>query len=1104
MAKGVASKSASVVSGGASVGPAVPKATWKQQLPVGGVVVGVWATLPRFMGPKLAGLETSKEMVDHLIPGLLFRSLRGLHCRSHSVQESTSEASPRRGLATPMLLPTGKNGDGVTCLAVRFFDSHTCTRGAMSRSGYRDAHREGVLSIAKLAAGQESYYLDAVADGVEDYYVGSGEAPGQWMGAGAELLGLAGEVDGDDLHAVLAGTDPHSGERLVGRGRKLPGYDLTLSAPKSLSLLWAFGGEEVAAKVTAAHDAAMSATFGYLERNCCQVRLGHGGATPAAGGGLVMAAFRHRVSRAGDPQVHTHMLVANLAQGPDGKWRALDGRPLYRLKLTAGFVYQAHLRWEVCRALGVQWKAVAKGLAEMVGIPQRVLRVFSQRRVEIEAAMAEAGTSSAAAAEVAALATRPSKDRSVTVAELRRGWQDRAAMVGFDPDRIVDMVCGRVEVERPRLPSIPGVLDGLTAERSSFDRPAVIRAVAEGSPHGAPVASVERHADRVLVDDDVVPLAGGLQFSTTEQLEIEEHLLAGAIARREEDVAKVPRDVIRSVLAARPQLSAEQRRMVRAICGDGAGVSVVVGHAGSGKTTALEAARAAWSASGMQVTGCALARRAAGELEWGSAIPSFSISQVVGELDRGTWSMPRGSVLVVDEAGMVGTRALYRLAIEAQRTTSKLVLVGDPAQLPEIQAGGGFAALADSLGAVELTTNQRQNDRIDRHVVSALRDGRVEDAVGAMRRNGRLVTADTPDDLRTAMVGDWAEATSAGHDALMLAVRRVDVEILNRAARAVLRDAGKLGPDAFVVDGRGFAIGDRVLTLRNNARLRIWNGSRATVTAIDKTSHAVTVRLDRSDRLVSLPGPYVDRGWVTHAYASTIHKAQGQTVDKALLWGDRHVFAEAGYTALTRGRDANRFYVVGAETDAEGCSPQQHTEKPREDLARTLATSRAKTMALTADPDATEVARLVPLGTRTLRTERQDLIRRHNSGRGDPNDAANLRVLTKALDVHTRRLADTLRHDPPPQWQEALGDRPDTPQARAQWDAAIDSSAQHLVLHGNDRSRDFEGIEALLGQRPAGEAATRSWDHAASQILRAAEMSVGRGNALRHDSGIEV
>ena len=203
-----------------------------------------------------------------------------------------------------------------------------------------------MLSIGKLAGGAEGYYLRAVASGVEDYYLGSGEAPGRWVGAGSVRLGLAGVVSPEQLRAVLDGRDPATGKSLlwVRRPDRLPGLDLTFSAPKSVSLLFALGDEQLSALVRRAHDAAVAQALGYLEREAGEVRRGKDGRDRLPGGGFVAAAFRHRTSRAGDPQLHTHVLVANMTRGSDGRWSALDGRQLYLQAKTAGTLYQAALR----------------------------------------------------------------------------------------------------------------------------------------------------------------------------------------------------------------------------------------------------------------------------------------------------------------------------------------------------------------------------------------------------------------------------------------------------------------------------------------------------------------------------------------------------------------------------------------------------------------------------------------------------------------------------------------------------------------------------------------------------------------------------------------
>jgi conjugative relaxase-like TrwC/TraI family protein len=212
----------------------------------------------------------------------------------------------------------------------------------------------GVLSLGKLAAGQQQYYLDAVARGVEDYYTGAGEAPGEWIGAASAELALAGHVEDVDLHSVLSGLDPRTLASLVRSQQRVPGFDLTFSAPKSVSLVWALSqDQEVAAAVVEAHDAAVRAAIGWLEAEGCFGRRGRQGPQRTKGSGFVAAAFRHRTSRAGDPQLHTHVLVANLVHGEDGRWSALDARHVYALAKTAGTLYRSELRDRLTRTLGV-------------------------------------------------------------------------------------------------------------------------------------------------------------------------------------------------------------------------------------------------------------------------------------------------------------------------------------------------------------------------------------------------------------------------------------------------------------------------------------------------------------------------------------------------------------------------------------------------------------------------------------------------------------------------------------------------------------------------------------------------------------------------------
>jgi conjugative relaxase-like TrwC/TraI family protein len=264
-----------------------------------------------------------------------------------------------------------------------------------------------MLSIGKLVAGQARYYLDqaetrvdivgSVGEGLEDYYVGGHEAGGEWIGSTRPELGLGRSVEAIELRRLLGGLHPGDGRALrnLSGASRVAAFDLTYSAPKSVSVLFAVGDRQMRPEVRAAHDTAVREAVAYLEGNAAAVRRGHGGLVVEQAPGLVAAAFRHRTSRSGDPQLHTHVLVANLARGSDGRWLALDRRRIYAHARAASFVYQAVLRSELTRRLGVEWSPVRKGIAEIVGVPRPVLREFSRRRADIEAALRERGTSGA-------------------------------------------------------------------------------------------------------------------------------------------------------------------------------------------------------------------------------------------------------------------------------------------------------------------------------------------------------------------------------------------------------------------------------------------------------------------------------------------------------------------------------------------------------------------------------------------------------------------------------------------------------------------------------------------------------------------------------------
>ena len=398
-----------------------------------------------------------------------------------------------------------------------------------------------MLSVAKLARGREEYYLATLASGrVEPG--GLIEPEGRWLGRAAGTLGLSGTVDGPALRALLAGLDPASGEVLSARHERVrvAAYDCTYSTPKSVSLLHALGPEEVRTQVRAGHEEAAEAALGYLERRGARVRrsLGRGeAATSIPAGGFVAAAFLHRTSRAPDPHLHSHVLVANLAQGPDGRWSALDGRGLYLELGTARDLYETQLRAELTLRLGVSWRELQGAWADLAGIDPSVSRAFSRRSAEIEAALEQSGRSGPRARRIASVKTRPGKDLGTAYEELVSDWRERSYRLGVSEARLASVVgrsragtpdaTGRsgedgLRFEDQSLPTSGGrsrVDDGSVdrwAERALGDRGVaardgtcrrgeLVRSRCASLPFGAPVAEIERDVEALVVEGRVVP-----------------------------------------------------------------------------------------------------------------------------------------------------------------------------------------------------------------------------------------------------------------------------------------------------------------------------------------------------------------------------------------------------------------------------------------------------------------------------------------------------------------------------------------------------------------------------------------------------------------------
>ena len=309
---------------------------------------------------------------------------------------------------------------------------------------------------------------------------------------------------------------------------------MTFSAPKSASVLFGIGDPEMQATIRDAHQRAVASAFAYFEDAVSVARRGAGGCRKIDGRGLTAASFLHRTSRAGDPQLHTHVVVANLIQGVDGRWSALDGRLVYA---HARYLYQSALREELTRRLGVRWRPVRKGMAEIDGVPEKALRAFSRRRVEIEEAMARHGSAGRGAAQIAALATRRAKDRHVRPEALVPEWRERATRHGLYEWRI-ERICHRgTAIEPPDWDEIFVQLagpEGLTRDRSTFNRRDVIQALSSAAAGGASVEAVRSAATAFLAGPHAVALVGSRahddepRYSTPGLLALESRIVDAA------------------------------------------------------------------------------------------------------------------------------------------------------------------------------------------------------------------------------------------------------------------------------------------------------------------------------------------------------------------------------------------------------------------------------------------------------------------------------------------------------------------------------------------------------------------------------------------------
>ncbi|WP_235529350.1 MobF family relaxase [Phycicoccus sp. Root101] len=971
------------------------------------------------------------------------------------------------------------------------------------------------MSIRRMTLGAGYRYLMssvARADeatkvvGLTGYYAATGTPPGWFLGAG--LAGLAGgagvepgsQVTEEQLWRMLGMLqDPVTGEQLgrpptgagmvfvdhLGRVRKakasVAGFDLTFSVPKSVSVAWALADEPTRARIYAAHQRALKAVIAYGESQVFATRTGHAGAIIEDVRGVVAAAFDHWDSRAGDPQLHTHVVVLNRVQSVvDGRWRTLDSKGLFRAAVGMSELYNGLLADELTKDLGWAWVPQERARStepkwEVDGVGKELREEFSQRSSVIEKAknelvdafMATRGRQPSAREVIglrqrATLATREAKQVK-PLAELIQGWRVRGRdFVGYDQPAWVAGLAGR---HTQRLVTAHDLGEGILADaatlvvakvadkRATFTR-ANLLAEVHRQLHGVRFATP---ADRIHVAERTATLAAdrAVMLTPAEVLHVPEHLrrvdgssmlrarnsevyatqeLLDAEARllaagQASDGPAVSTSVTarlgRMIVPGKEHvLSAEQAHAVAAVVTSGRRLDVLVGAAGTGKSTAMAGVRAAWeaehgpgsvvglapSAASAEVLADAVGVTTENTAKWISenqrtpereqrlreyaarlsgAYPCVATRQLqqraaVERAAYGRWTLRPGQLVIIDEASMAATKDLDHITAVATRAGAKVLLVGDWAQLSSVQAGGAFELLADDRGADVATLHdvRRFRHEWERDATLQLRAGNPEVA-DTYLTHGRI-EAGAREDVLDLLFDAWLGDTGAGRQSLMIAADAQTVADLNARARAHSVAVGAVVDGGVTTsDGTTIGVGDVVVTRLNVRALSTGRGwvKNGDDWIVRETRDDGSVRLTRPDgvEVAILPAAYVAEH-LELGYASTAHRAQGRTVDTAHAYVTATTTREPLYVMATRGRESNRIYVDTAHDpdDATRHSEPDHAD-PAEVLGRAIATTGA-------DSSATQTRRVETATARALwRLERDgapSLAVRDLGGRG--------------------------------------------------------------------------------------------------------------------------
>jgi conjugative relaxase-like TrwC/TraI family protein len=838
-------------------------------------------------------------------------------------------------------------------------------------------------SIGASRGGGYARYLEGktVAPERGDYYLTpDGEmvqAPGRWL-TNAETLDRLGivtgePVDGADFIALMEGRHPGTGGWLrpegAGGGRG-GGIDVTFSAPKSVSTVWALGDPWQREQIEAAHATAVEQTILYLREQVPVVRRRYSGQVVEEHAKDVIATeYRHTTARgvagaeAPDPQLHSHVVITGAVR-EDDRIVAVASRPIFRSAREMGAFYRSALADELAR----EGYAIEQGTGkdgryfEIAGVPRELCEAFSGRSREVARAAERFRARYGRAPERGelrnlALENRRAKELT-TRSDLQRVWAQTARNHGFGPDEAVRLIGASERPAAARLVE-DRVEAKLTEQHAVFEERDLRAVVLEQTAGEMTPDQALAVARGMIRDRRVLTLEGGRMTTLTvraqeEAIERRATQLAQPTSR---DVGEIARDNAAREVAERigGPLSPEQHHALEVLTGPER-ATVLIGPAGTGKGVVIDAAARAELHAGRKTIGVAVSGSTAERLGADSpalAGQTFTLDSLVARAEAGTVHVGRDTTVILDEAGMVDHKRLDALTGLVERSGAKLIAVGDGKQLPSIGPGGMFDRLSDHAPTAELTDIHRTRDPADQRAWQALRTGEPEHAMAHYASRGQLHLSDTRDQAAEHAVQTWAALTE-GRDirevALIADASNQEIDRLNARAQHLRARRGELGHHEIPLPGVHYGLreGDLIAFTaqhRPPGQPRVENGTRGQVTNIHE--QGVTVTLDGSQRKIQLTSENLDS--LRLAYAQHVYRQQGATVDRSVvLTGGWQTSKETAYVEATRARHGTDWFIARDDLGTEGQDAARITR-----LARQMCNSRAQTPSL-AHPERTD------------------------------------------------------------------------------------------------------------------------------------------------------